>query len=357
MVTATMAETAAEKATLAHTREDWRTLDRDDLTYPNHVRLVSHEQITSSEVAEVEYVPPGPIVSCFRRLGPLFFFLYAWRLLRRAGKDCVVITNGGTPMWFFAGLINRFLLIRKRKVLCWDIFVETESRWKRSLMRAAMLGNDLSVVWSGKQVTSHAEFLNMPEAKFIFIPYKANHSKKSSHEIPIGNYVFAGGNGKRDYRCLIEAVRGTDIPLVISATDPQVRDSIERLPNVIALAAWEPAFGQLQAGCRFAVIPMTSTGIKGGGEANFCNVMWHGRPVIAADDIAAYEYVEEGVTGYVVPSGDAKTLRNRMLDLWNDPQKTREMGQRGRRRVERLFTHNLFIKRLLRLALLLGPSQ
>ncbi len=356
MGTTAIAEIVPEKATLDRVREDWRILHRGDLAYPDGIRLLSDQQVTPSEAAQVEHVSPGRIASFFRRFRPLYFFLHAWRLLRSAGSNCVVITNGGTPIWFFAGLMNRFL-IRKRRILCWGIFLETNSRWKKALLRAALRGIDLAAIWSGKQVATHAKFLNLPESKFIFVPYKSNHSKQVSSEIPIGNYVFAGGNGKRDYRCLIEAVRGTDIPVVISATDPQVRESIERLPNVIALAAWEPAFSQLQAGCRFAVIPMISTGIKGGGEANFCNVMWHSRPVVAADDMAAHEYIEEGVTGYVVPSGDAQALRRRMLELWNDQDKTREMGRRAREHVETRFTHGLFIERLLRLALLLGRAR
>ena len=131
-----------------------------------------------------------------------------------------------------------------------------------------------------------------------------------------------------------------------------MRSAIEKLPNVVALAAWEPAFAQLQAGARFTVVPMIDTGLKGGGEANMCNGMWHGKPVIAVDRMAAEEYIVEGETGYIVPPGDVAQLRRRILELWNDPDKCRDMGRKAKAHADAQFTHEAFIRRLLRLATL-----
>ena len=129
------------------------------------------------------------------------------------------------------------------------------------------------------------------------------------------------------------------------------------MPNVIVLGAPEPGFAQLQAASQFVVIPMTYTGLKGGGEANFCNGMWHGKPVIAADSMAASDYIIDGLTGYVVPSGDSITLRKRILELWNDREKVGAMGNAARSHAERHFTHAQFIRRLLTLAMILGEEN
>ncbi|MCX7424295.1 MAG: glycosyltransferase [Planctomycetia bacterium] len=206
-------------------------------------------------------------------------------------------------------------------------------------------------------VEPHAEWLKLPKERFIFLPFKANHSKGPSYRLPIENYVFAGGNSKRDYKTLADAVRDTGIPVIVSATDPTVHNRIEQLPNIIALAASEPAFAQLQAGARFVVVPMIDTGLRGGGEANICNGMWHGKPVIAVDRMAAEDYIMEGETGFVVPPGDAVLLRRRILELWNDPEKCREMGRKAKQHVEANFTHEAFIRRLLRLATLVGGGD
>jgi glycosyltransferase involved in cell wall biosynthesis len=61
-------------------------------------------------------------------------------------------------------------------------------------------------------------------------------------------------------------------------------------------------------------------------------------PVVATAVGGTPEVVEEGVTGYLVPAGDADTLARRVLDLLRDEEKRRAMGRRGRQQVEKHFT-------------------
>ena len=345
---------STKDVSLADVQRDWRVLDSPHFRVPSGVRLISHEPFTSIPEIEVEYVQPGRIAKLFRAVPWLFETLYAFQLLSIMDRNTVLVLGGSSRLWQPTGILNRLLCGGRRRILCWDIFVEVDRGWKRRIMRLALSGMSLSVLWSGPQVPAHARFLNLPEERFVFIPYKANHSKGPRYQFPTSNFIFSGGNGKRDYACLIDAVRDTDIPVVISTTAPEVKSGIERIPNVIVLSASEPAFAQLQAASRFVVLPMTHTGLKGGGEANFCNAMWHGKPIIAADSIAASEYILEGVTGHIVPSGDARLLRQRILELWDDAEKAETMGQAAMRHVEDHFTHVAFIRRLLRLALILG---
>jgi len=344
-----------KSTTLEEVQRDWRRLDADDFSTPGGARLVSHEDFSKEPGGEeVEYIRPGPLASLFRFAPILFNLLYAWRLLRHTKRNAVLILNGGGLLWLFVGLLNRFGMLRARKIMLWDPFVEVRDGWRRAVVRAAMSSFRLTVVWSRKQVDSHAEWLGLPRERFVFIPWKANHSKGPCYRLPIENYVFSGGNGKRDYQTLADAVRDTGIPVIISSTDSAVRSQIERLPNIIPVAAGEPAFAQLQAGARFTVVPMVDTGLKGGGEANMCNGMWHAKPVIAADRMAADDYIVEGETGYIVSPGDATSLRRRILELWNNPEKCGAMGQKAKEHVEANFTHEALIRRLLRLAKLCG---
>jgi glycosyltransferase involved in cell wall biosynthesis len=342
---------------LNEVQDDWRSLDRPELQVATNVRLISHEEFTSCPDIHVEHISPGLLVRTLRFFPRVAACAYAWKLLRACDKQAVLIVNGSMPIWLFVGLLNRILYRSRRRILCWDIFIEVDEGWKRKLMSAALKGMTLSVLWSRKQVKPHSEFLGIPAERFVFVPYKANHSKGVRYNLPVGNFIFAGGNGKRDYKCLVDAVRDSGIPVIISATDPAVRKSIEPLPNVILLAAPEPAFAQLQAASRFVVIPMIHTGLKGGGEANFCNAMWHGKPVIAVDSIAAEDYVLDGETGYVIPSGDSQALRQRIIELWNDPERVAKMGKAALHHVEDNFSHAAFIRRLLLLASLLAISE
>jgi Glycosyltransferase len=371
---------AYHNPTINQVRENYRVLDEGDFVVPKGIRLISHEEYANDGEALVEYIAPNGLTKLFRWCRPLFAMLYAMQMLFAADKNTVIIANGGSGwLWLMLGWLNRCVFFRRRTLYLWDVFVEymlgsekplkffpflkVSTRRKESMARHAMIGYDLIVKWSRKQAAAHAGYYRLPPEKFIFLPYKSNHSNQArfSREnlcrVSLGRFVFAGGNGKRDYKCLVDAVRDTDIPVIISATDPVVRKQIELLPNIILLGAPEPAFAQLQSICYLAVIPMIDSGLKGGGEANFCNIMWHSRPIIACCNMAAEDYIIEGETGFVVPSGDSQLLRQRILELWNDPQLAEQMGIKGHQHVADHFTHDLFIRRLLRLALLLGVTK
>jgi phosphatidyl-myo-inositol dimannoside synthase len=73
------------------------------------------------------------------------------------------------------------------------------------------------------------------------------------------------------------------------------------------------------------------------------------KPVIGGAHGGAPEVIEDGVTGYLVQHGDAVQLAICIETLLTDPAHAREMGTRGRQRVERDFRFNAFAKTLKRI--------
>ena len=63
-----------------------------------------------------------------------------------------------------------------------------------------------------------------------------------------------------------------------------------------------------------------------------------GLPVVATAVGGTPEVVEDGVTGWLVPPGDAAALARRITDLLASPESARAMGLAGRRRVATHFT-------------------
>jgi glycosyltransferase involved in cell wall biosynthesis len=63
-----------------------------------------------------------------------------------------------------------------------------------------------------------------------------------------------------------------------------------------------------------------------------------GRPVVVTDVGGAREVVSEGVTGYLVPSGDDAMMAERLIALLRDPEKAQSMGARGRQVVQEKFS-------------------
>jgi len=69
-------------------------------------------------------------------------------------------------------------------------------------------------------------------------------------------------------------------------------------------------------------------------------------PVASTNVGSIDELVVEEKTGFLAPAGDADALAKRVLQLANNPDKAREMGQAGRRRVEDRFSKETMVRHL-----------
>ena len=72
-----------------------------------------------------------------------------------------------------------------------------------------------------------------------------------------------------------------------------------------------------------------------------------GKPVVASDIRGCREEVVDGITGFLVPVGDASALAGRIEELVKDPKLRDEQGRAGFVRAERLFDEARVIDRLL----------
>jgi glycosyltransferase involved in cell wall biosynthesis len=78
----------------------------------------------------------------------------------------------------------------------------------------------------------------------------------------------------------------------------------------------------------------------------YLEAMACGKPVIGGAHGGAPEVIEDGKSGYLVQHGDAGQLATSLETLLADPGLSKEMGARGRERVERDFKFNVFAKSL-----------
>jgi phosphatidylinositol alpha-1,6-mannosyltransferase len=80
----------------------------------------------------------------------------------------------------------------------------------------------------------------------------------------------------------------------------------------------------------------------------YAEAMWHGLPCIGSTADAAGQVIEDGVTGRLVPYGDARASAEAVAALLADPARAGAMGEAGRRRARERFGFDRFRNDLLR---------
>lgn len=94
-----------------------------------------------------------------------------------------------------------------------------------------------------------------------------------------------------------------------------------------------------------SVCVLSSRGVEGFSNS-IIEYMAAARPVVATDVGGAAEAIAEGETGYVVRPGDDETLAARVVELLNDAERARAMGERGLRRVREKFSCGAQLERV-----------
>jgi phosphatidylinositol alpha-1,6-mannosyltransferase len=76
-------------------------------------------------------------------------------------------------------------------------------------------------------------------------------------------------------------------------------------------------------------------------EAASCGI-----PIIVGDEDGSQEAVQEGINGYIVSPKSPEKLRERIMDLYNHPEKREKMGIQARERIVKEFSYQIFEMRL-----------
>jgi len=103
-----------------------------------------------------------------------------------------------------------------------------------------------------------------------------------------------------------------------------------------------PEIAACYQGCEIFALPSRGEGFG----LVYLEAMACGKPVIGGAHGGAPEVIDDGKTGYLVEHGDAGQLATSLEALLADPASAREMGARGRERVEKEFRFNIFAKSL-----------
>lgn len=154
---------------------------------------------------------------------------------------------------------------------------------------------------------------------------------------------------RKDHELLVEAAR------VVCAQDPRVhfvlagadlslgqarRRTIQALIDAAGLATRVILLGhrddvqRLMCAAHVMVHPARAEALSGA----LIEAMGHGLPCVATDTGGTAEIVQHGVTGLLVPPGDALATARAVLELVGDPERRRTLAAHARQRFRQEFT-------------------
>jgi colanic acid/amylovoran biosynthesis glycosyltransferase len=132
---------------------------------------------------------------------------------------------------------------------------------------------------------------------------------------------------------------GHNVGLVIAGSGP-MRHSLEAFAQEQEVADWVTFTGEFEKLAdvmqQFDIFTLTSSS-----ESQCMPItesMSYGKPVVASNFGGIPDFVEDGVTGYLVPIGDIAGLTERLREIVMHPTRRIEMGQRGRARYQQFYT-------------------
>jgi glycosyltransferase involved in cell wall biosynthesis len=334
-----MASSNASAAAKNHARRAFNKRLGSDPVHPrilttyskrNHPAWVRRVELMADFDAEVARTWNRPLSSASQIKRDV---LWAWRLFRRSKHYEVVVAGSDRMSRIFSTLQ---LFFRRRRVphlyidwLCNPSGGHLKRRLQRIHLRWAILGASRAIVQGKDEIAAHARELGVSPSKFVFLPYHST-LYDFGYEVKAGDYIFAGGDGNRDYRTMIEAVRGLPYRVVIAALSREHFHGIQIPGNVEIFALSQTDFYQTMAGAALVVVPMLPALLHPGGQQTWINAMTMGKPVIVAEDRSARDYIVHKSTGWLTEPGNVSALREAICLLMENRDLARSLGSKAK---------------------------
>jgi len=238
-------------------------------------------------------------------------------------------------------LLARLRLLRYERLLCFGFFVH-EPRLFRVFRQLARLdgGEDHYVIFSRSETELYHRVLGIDRHRMHFVPL-GDWSQRRQPTGPMpatGDYYFAGGRSNREHRTLIEAFRSIPAPLVIICGESNLQefDDIELPSNIsVHCDVTTDVFEDFVRRAKIGLIPLKhDTGSSGQSVA--LSLMRNAKGIIASDVGVLRDYVEQGVSGYLLSNFAAELPA--IIDHIEQRGLAPELGRASRSRYEGKFS-------------------
>jgi glycosyltransferase involved in cell wall biosynthesis len=162
-----------------------------------------------------------------------------------------------------------------------------------------------------------------------------------------GLVVGAGNDRHRDHEALVRALvdvsrRRADVRLeLVTRQAVEVPRELGRRIHHLSHPELRELYGRAAV-----VVVALKPNLHLSGSTVILEAMACGRPVVATATTGVQDYVRDGETGLIVPSGDEAALAAAVEALLDDPERARELGRAGRRLLEQQFSTEVMVASL-----------
>jgi glycosyltransferase involved in cell wall biosynthesis len=236
---------------------------------------------------------------------------------------------------FWCALWCRLLRVQVEHLVFSFNFAELPRGWRVRLFRFAYAQLAAVRVHSTMEKELYCRYFGIAPERVTVALWAINKPEiEPAEPLLDGEYVCALGSNARDYATLAAAAaQMPQVPMVWVARPENVRGL--KLPaqvKVVGGIPYKAAMNYL-AYSRFMVLPLQGAEVPCG-HVTLVSAMYLDKAIVATDSAGIADYVVEGETGLLARPGDADSMREKILELWNDRERAVCLGSAGRAYVE-----------------------
>lgn len=284
-----------------------------------------------------------------RLTSPKYLFAVSRNLWRAKSASALFFSNPEKKELLFIFLVKALYKTRL-KVFVFDLIMQgmntrtggALARIKRRLLAAVDV-----FIFIHKDISGYEQSYSIPPCRCQYVPFKANNFDLAEKLVAKdGDYVVALGASQRDYKLLVEAVRGSAIPLKIILPEASIEahrahirhevlpENVEHVKARVDRLAWSKYLAE----SRLVVIPIIPGTIQPAGISVYLEAMILGKPVVITRG-ASTEGILHDDLAVLVPPGDVQALREAVTSVWNDDALRRRLSENGRKYALSLGNH------------------
>lgn len=248
--------------------------------------------------------------------------LGAWRLCGELARHDYALINCAARELFHVALLNMLNPFSRCRVVSLDTVLPVPRLGSRSaqvvhwIKMRLFKGVHLFIEYF-RDTRGYERHYGIPAAKFRYVPFKINrYERVLATPVRDDGYIFCGGNTRRDFATLIEAVRGTSYPVrIVTMHENVIRGhgsflEESSLPANVEVVRHDGSDSFLDhiAGARLVVLPIKKENISASGIGVYLASMGLGKCVIVSHGPAVDGVVPDGAA-IVVPPEDPSALR------------------------------------------------